>query len=93
MDAVTEAAILRALHALVRRGKSVALVHHDLSAVEEHFEHVLLLSAGRVSAAGPVRRCFTAETVAAAFGARAFVPAGGGGAFPREAAAVPSGPA
>ncbi len=93
VDAVTEAAILRTLRGLAARGKSVAMVHHDLSAVEEHFQHVLLLAAGRAVAAGPVRRCFTAETVAAAFGARAFVPAGGG-ALPRVAeAAVPSAPA
>jgi manganese/zinc/iron transport system ATP- binding protein len=75
VDATTEAAILATLHHLARAGKSVAMVHHDLSAVEEHFDHVLLL-AGRVVAAGPVRRCFTAEAIAEAFGARAFVPAG-----------------
>ena len=75
VDAVTERAILDTLHRLARGGRSVVVVHHDLSAVEEHFDHVLLL-AGHVVAAGPVRRCFTAESVAEAFGARAFVPAG-----------------
>jgi manganese/zinc/iron transport system ATP- binding protein len=74
VDAVTERTILATLHSLAKRGKSVAMVHHDLSAVAEHFDQVLLL-AGRVVAAGPVRQAFTAETIAEAFGARAFVPA------------------
>lgn len=67
VDAVTERTVLAVLHALVREGKSVLMVHHDLSLVAEHFDHVLLL-AGRLVAAGPVREAFTPETVAAAFG-------------------------
>ncbi|MBY0337153.1 MAG: metal ABC transporter ATP-binding protein [Acetobacteraceae bacterium] len=74
VDAVTERTILATLHRLAAAGKSVAMVHHDLSAVADHFSHVLLL-AGRVVAAGPVAQAFTAETIAEAFGARAFVPA------------------
>ncbi len=67
VDAVTEGTILAVLHRLVAEGKSVLMVHHDLSLVAEHFDHVLLL-AGRLVAAGPVRTAFTADAVAAAFG-------------------------
>jgi len=67
VDAVTERTILDVLHRLVDEGKSVLMVHHDLSLVTEHFDHVLLL-AGRLIAAGPVRDAFTPETVAEAFG-------------------------
>ena len=67
VDAVTERTILAVLHGLVREGKTVLMVHHDLSLITEHFSHVLLL-AGRVVAAGTVRDAFTEDTVSAAFG-------------------------
>jgi manganese/zinc/iron transport system ATP- binding protein len=67
VDAVTERTILGVLHRLADEGKPVLMVHHDLSLITEHFDHVLLL-AGRVVAAGPVREAFTEESVAAAFG-------------------------
>ena len=67
VDAVTERTILGVLHGLAAEGKSVLMVHHDLSLITDHFTHVLLL-AGRVVAAGPVREAFTEESVARAFG-------------------------
>jgi len=67
VDAVTERAILDVLHGLVAGGASVLMVHHDLSLVADHFDHVLLL-AGRVVAAGPARTAFTTDAVAEAFG-------------------------
>ena len=67
VDAVTERTILGVLHGLAQGGKTVLMVHHDLSLITEHFDHVLLL-AGRVVAAGTVREAFTEETVRAAFG-------------------------
>jgi ABC-type Mn2+/Zn2+ transport system ATPase subunit len=67
VDAVTERTILAVLHKLAQEGRTVLMVHHDLSLITEHFDHVLLL-AGRVVAAGPVREAFTEETVSAAFG-------------------------
>jgi manganese/zinc/iron transport system ATP- binding protein len=67
VDAVTEETILAVLHGLVRQGKSVLMVHHDLSLVQAHFDHVLIL-AGRLVAAGPVAEAFTESAIAAAFG-------------------------
>ncbi len=67
VDAVTEQTILDVLHGLVRAGKSVLMVHHDLSLVQAHFDEVLIL-AGRVVASGPVREAFTDISIARAFG-------------------------
>lgn len=67
VDAVTEQAILAVLHDLARAGKSVLMVHHDLSLITAHFDHVLIL-AGHVVAAGTVTEAFTDANVARAFG-------------------------
>jgi manganese/zinc/iron transport system ATP- binding protein len=67
VDAVTEQTILAVLHGLARQGKSVLMVHHDLSLVQAHFGEVLIL-AGRVVAAGPVAEAFTDASIATAFG-------------------------
>ena len=67
VDAVTEQTILGVLHGLAREGKSVLMVHHDLSLITAHFDQVLIL-AGGVVAAGPVREAFTDATIARAFG-------------------------
>lgn len=79
VDVVTEQAILAVLHGLVRAGKSVLMVHHDLSLVQAHFDQVLIL-AGRVVAAGTVAEAFTEPAIARAFG-------GLPGRTPTEAAA------
>ena len=67
VDAVTEQTILAVLHGLAREGKTVLMVHHDLSLIAAHFHHVLIL-AGRVVAAGPVAEAFTDAAIARAFG-------------------------
>lgn len=67
VDAVTEQTILAVLHNLAKEGKSVLMVHHDLSLITAHFDHVLIL-AGHVVAAGPVAEAFTDAAVASAFG-------------------------
>ncbi len=67
VDAVTEQTILAVLHGLAREGKSVLMVHHDLSLITAHFDQVLIL-AGGVVAAGPVASAFTDATIARAFG-------------------------
>nr|WP_249732008.1 metal ABC transporter ATP-binding protein [Roseococcus sp. SDR] len=67
VDAVTEQTILAVLHGLAREGKSVLMVHHDLSLITAHFDQVLIL-AGEVVAAGPVATAFTDAAIARAFG-------------------------
>lgn len=79
VDVVTEQTILAVLHGLVRAGKSVLMVHHDLSLVQAHFDQVLIL-AGHVVESGPVTEAFTESAIARAFG-------GLPGRAPTEAAA------
>ena len=44
-------------------------MHHDLSTVEDYFDHVFLVNVRR-SAEGPVAEVFTAETLGATYGGR-----------------------
>jgi manganese/zinc/iron transport system ATP- binding protein len=67
VDAVTEQTILAVLHGLAREGKTVLMVHHDLSLIAAHFDAVLIL-AGQVVASGPVAQAFTDSAIAQAFG-------------------------
>ncbi len=69
VDAATEAAIIEVLHALRSAGKTVVVVHHDLSTVEEYFDRVLILNVHRF-ADGPVAEAFTTQALQAAYGGR-----------------------
>jgi manganese/zinc/iron transport system ATP- binding protein len=69
VDAATEAAIVAVLRELAARGRHVVAVHHDLGTVPEYFTSVLLMNT-RVFAAGKVATAFTAEAIAATYGAR-----------------------
>ncbi|MEA5557323.1 metal ABC transporter ATP-binding protein [Nodularia spumigena] len=69
VDAATETALVEVMRRLKREGKTVVVVHHDLSTVPEYFDDVLLLN-GRVVAAGPVSEAFTNENLQRAYGGR-----------------------
>jgi manganese/zinc/iron transport system ATP- binding protein len=43
------------------------VVHHDLSTVEDYFDHVIMLNQ-RLIAAGPTNVTFTQANIAAAYG-------------------------
>lgn len=58
VDAATEYAIALVLRQLQSRGKTVLVVHHDLSTVREYFSMVLLLNK-RVIAFGDTEKVFT----------------------------------
>jgi manganese/zinc/iron transport system ATP- binding protein len=70
VDAVTERTIVDLLRDLRSAGRTVFLVHHDLSTVGEYFDWVTLLNVRKV-ASGPVGETFTPENIAAAYGPRA----------------------
>lgn len=70
VDAVTEEAIMNVLGALRQRGCTIVAVHHDLAAVRESFDHVLLLNK-RLVAAGPVAAAFTFDALQQTYGGRA----------------------
>jgi len=69
VDAATEQAIVRILHDLRGRGRTVLVVHHDLQTVPEYFDHVILLNM-RVVAHGPVSEVFTPENLQKTYGGR-----------------------
>jgi manganese/zinc/iron transport system ATP- binding protein len=69
VDAVTEIAIVNLLRELRSGGRTVFVVHHDLSTVGEYFDWVTLLNVRKV-ASGPVAETFTPSNIAAAYGSR-----------------------
>jgi manganese/zinc/iron transport system ATP- binding protein len=70
VDAVTETAIVNLLRELRSAGRTVFVVHHDLSTVPEYFDSVTLLNVRKI-ASGATREVFTPENIAATYGARA----------------------
>ena len=69
VDAATEKAIIAVLKELRQAGKTVVVVHHDLSTVADYFDHVFLINTRKV-AEGPVAETFTVENLQAAYGGR-----------------------
>jgi manganese/zinc/iron transport system ATP- binding protein len=69
VDAATEAAIIGLLRGMKERGKTVVVVHHDLSTVREYFDRVILLNM-RLVAAGATDEVFTAELLQKTYGGR-----------------------
>ncbi|MFD3260317.1 metal ABC transporter ATP-binding protein [Paenibacillus lentus] len=69
VDATTEKAIIGLLHELKEQGKTVLVVHHDLSTVKEYFDHVILLN-GELVAEGPAEDTFTPQNLQKTYGGR-----------------------
>lgn len=69
VDAATEKAIIALLNELKRQGKTVLVVHHDLSTVKEYFDWVLLLN-GQLVDIGPVDEVFTARNLQRTYGGK-----------------------
>ena len=57
IDITTERAIIDILKDMVKGGKTVVVVHHNLGSVLEYFDHLILLNK-KVIASGPTRRIF-----------------------------------
>jgi len=67
IDMVSEELIMKILISLKNRGKTIAIVHHDLHKVEEYFDDVIILNRELVSA-GSVKETFVMENITAAYG-------------------------
>lgn len=67
VDATTERAIVKILHALRDAGKTVIVVHHDLQTVRDYFDWMVILNV-RVIAQGPVSEVYTPENLRRAYG-------------------------
>lgn len=69
VDAATEEAIVRLLREMRDEGKTVFVVHHDLSTADDYFEMMVLLNM-RLVAAGPTEEVFTADILQKTYGGR-----------------------
>ncbi|MGL6075691.1 MAG: metal ABC transporter ATP-binding protein [Fimbriiglobus sp.] len=69
VDAITERAIIDILRELRQQGRTVLVVHHDLSTVKEYFDWVTLLNVRRI-ASGPVDETYTSENLKLTYGER-----------------------
>lgn len=69
VDAATEAAIVTLLRELRERGKTVLVVHHDLSSARDYFDLLMLLNM-RLVAFGPTAEVFTPEILQTTYGGR-----------------------
>ncbi|OHE89301.1 MAG: ABC transporter [Verrucomicrobia bacterium RIFCSPLOWO2_12_FULL_64_8] len=80
LDPVAREQFLRFLDQLARRPRAPALVlvTHHLEEIMPAFTHVLVLRAGRVVAAGPMRTVLTAAVLRRAFGGRVRLAGRGG---------------
>ncbi|MBT8191477.1 MAG: metal ABC transporter ATP-binding protein [Bacteroidia bacterium] len=67
VDITTEERIITILKDLATKGKSILVVHHDLSTVDQYFNKVILLNQ-RLIAAGKTSEVFTRDNISQAYG-------------------------
>jgi manganese/zinc/iron transport system ATP- binding protein len=67
VDMATEKAIIDLMDNLKAKGKTLLVVHHDLSTVEEYFDWVLMFNTCLV-ACGPTKEVFHTESILRTFG-------------------------
>jgi len=67
VDIPTEEKIIEVLRKLSAAGKTLMVVHHDLQAVPDYFDHVILLNQ-RLIGYGPTEEVFTPDILKRAFG-------------------------
>ena len=71
IDSVSEEIIMNTLRDLKKAGKTVLIVHHDLSKVSHYFDQVLLVNR-EVIAFGPTKETFTEANLKETYGNRLF---------------------
>jgi manganese/zinc/iron transport system ATP- binding protein len=69
VDATTEATIISVLRNIVKQGKTVVLVHHDLQSVTEYFDWTVLVNMHLV-ASGPTKEVFNSELLQKTYGGK-----------------------
>ena len=67
VDITTEQKIISILKQLAAEGKTMLVVHHDLTSVEQYFNQVIMLNQ-RLVAFGSTASTFTKENIASAYG-------------------------
>lgn len=66
IDAVSERIIMDILKNLRNQGRTILVVHHDLSKVKRYFDSIMILNK-KLLASGPVQHVFTAENLSKAY--------------------------
>ena len=67
VDAKTEAIIMDTIREFKKKGKTIVVVHHDLSTVDKYFEQVILINK-QLIAAGKVAEVFNRQNIKLAYG-------------------------
>lgn len=67
IDSVSESIIVNLLKELKEKGKTILVVHHDLSKVENYFDQIILLNR-KLIAFGEVSQTFTVSNLAQTYG-------------------------
>ena len=62
VDLTTEEKIAEVIGKFASEGKTVLVIHHDLSRVEQYFDEVIMINQ-RLVAAGPTKEVFTSENI------------------------------
>lgn len=66
IDKVTESIMIDILHELVREGKTIIVVHHDLNTIRTYFDHIIMLNQTLI-AMGDIASVFTKEHIKQTF--------------------------
>lgn len=75
IDHLSQEAIVEVLHGLRAQGKTIVIVHHDLTTVTQLVDHVTLLSNGTKIASGSVKTTYTKDNLRRAYGESAIITA------------------
>jgi manganese/zinc/iron transport system ATP- binding protein len=67
VDAATEAVIIDLLKRLRDEGRTVIVVHHDLTTVQSYFDWLVMMNV-RIIAQGPIAEIYTPENLRATYG-------------------------
>lgn len=66
IDMATEKLLIEIFQGLVKKGKTVFIVHHDLKTVESYFDYLIMLNL-RLIKAGPTKEVFSQESISSMF--------------------------
>jgi ABC-type Mn2+/Zn2+ transport system ATPase subunit/ABC-type Zn uptake system ZnuABC Zn-binding protein ZnuA len=66
IDHATEEILMNLLRDLVKQGKMIIMVHHDLTRVRMYFDELVMINQ-RIVAQGPVEQVFTEENIRATY--------------------------
>jgi manganese/zinc/iron transport system ATP- binding protein len=69
VDAASEKMIIDLLKEMTAQGKTIVVVHHDLNAVKNYFDYLLLLNT-RLIAHGPTHEVFTEKNIQQTYGSK-----------------------